>query len=174
MHTRNKFISTIALAGILSMSLSGVANAAPEPVPDSTVVSEAGITAMQIAPAGATGSQIEQAIQAFEIRDSAATASASPLVANGTGDYYSYCEEGSSGLMVWTNNSPSNCYGWFYEYLDGSRLSKVNMLQLKVAGQTGPNPADLVEWCDANGTACMVVVWIAGGVGNYLRALIFG
>lgn len=172
MRTRDK-LSSLAATGVLLLSSSGVANAAPEPRPEVTVVSEAGITAVQVAPAGATDSQVEAAIRAYQGSHSvAARASTAPYVINGTADYYSYCEEGTSGLMVWTNNNPSDCYGWFYEYLNGSRVSKVNMLKLKAAAGTPLDPYALVEWCDSHGTYCNVVQWIGGGLAAYLIGLL--
>ena len=172
MRTRDKLFS-LATAGVLLLSSSGVAYAAPKPRPEVTVVSQAEITAVQVAPAGATDSQVEAAIQAYQGSHSvAARASTAPYVINGTADYYSYCEEGTSGLMVWTNNSPSDCYGWFYEYLNGSRVSKVNKLKLKAAAGTALNPYALVAWCDSHGTYCMVVQGIANGVGAYLVGLL--
>lgn len=172
MRTRDRLLS-LATAGVLLLSSAGVAYAAPKPRPEVTVVSEAGITAVQVARAGATDSQVEAAIQAYQGSHSgAAQASTGTYVINGTADYYSYCEEGTSGLMVWTNNSPSDCYGWYYEYLNGSRVSKVNMLKLKAAGGTAPNPYALVAWCDSHGTYCMVVSWIGQGLGAYLIGLL--
>jgi len=136
------------------------------------VVSAAGITAVQVAPAGATDSQVDAAILAYQGRHPfAAKGLPAPYIVNGTADYYSYCEEGTSGLMLWTNQRPSDCYGWYYEYLNGSRISKVNMLKLKAAGPTW-DPNNLVRWCDAHGTYCMVITSIAGGVGRYLLGLL--
>ncbi|MBI9113801.1 hypothetical protein [Sanguibacter suaedae] len=170
MRTR-RAISTMAIASALSVSLTGVASATPSaPSPEATVVSEAGIPAAQLAPADASESEIQQAIEEHEERFSARPGERFSTLA--TGDYYSYCEEGSSGLMPWTNNSPSNCYGWYYEYLDGNRISKVNMIQLKVAGETGPNPADLIEWCNNNGFYCALAGAILSRGGSYLKGLL--
>ncbi|WP_157544324.1 hypothetical protein [Jonesia quinghaiensis] len=61
---------------------------------------------------GATSDEIERAIAAHEESlSSQGYALNGEIGTFGPADYYSYCEEGRSGLMVWTNNSPSNCYG---------------------------------------------------------------
>lgn len=167
MRSWAKIFSSLAMVTVLTLPISGAASAANAPKPHPSVVSKAGITAVQIAPAGASASQIDQAIQDYQNNQLARP--------NGTGDYYSYCEEGSSGLMVWTNNKAYNCYGWYYEYLNGSRISKVNMLELKALNES-INPASenqLKQWCDANGTYCMIAYSIATVVGRYLWGLLF-
>lgn len=83
----------------------GASNAAhaDDALPSITeVTSESGIKAQQLAPSDATERDRDLAItQHLE-------STPTPMA---TGQYYSYCEEGSSGLMVWTDNSPKYCYG---------------------------------------------------------------
>lgn len=130
-----------------------------------TVTSVAGIEAEQLAAPGSTHSDIERAISEHE---------ASTPTPMATGQYYSFCEEGSSGLMPWTNNSPKYCYGWYYEYLNGKRISKVNMLKLKAFDDSlNPGTAvDLKKWCDNNGFYCGIAFSLVPYVGKYLKKLL--
>lgn len=129
------------------------------------VTSYAGLVAERIAPSGLTDVEIDAAIQADQSREVSVLA---------TGQYYSYCEEGSSGLMNWTNNQPKYCYGWYYEYLDGNRISKVNMLKLKAYDDSlnTASEVQLEQWCDNNGFYCSILFSAIPYVGKYLRKLI--
>lgn len=158
---RGAFTAFIAMSAFLGMSNAAQAEITP-PV---AVTSEAGVSAEQIAAPGSTDTEIERAIAEHE------GSTPSPMA---TGQYYSYCEEGSSGLMPWTNNSPKYCYGWYYEYLDGKRISKVNMLKLK-AFNDSLNPGtevDLKKWCDNNGFYCGIAFSLVPYVGKYLKKLL--
>lgn len=97
---------------------------------------------------------------------------ASQPTGRGTGDYYSYCEEGSSGMMVWIDLDPADCYGWFYEYLDGNRIAKVNTVKLKAEQSPGVDLTVIKEWCDNNGFWCTIVSAAIPYVGKYLKRLI--
>lgn len=159
----------------MTLSVPGVASAATTPTPYPNVVSAAGITALQIAPAGASDSQIDLAVRNYQKHQSATPRLASPNAVNGTADYVKYCEEGTSGLMVWTYQKASNCYGWYYEYQNGVRLSKVNMLKLK-ATASDYNPVFqqvLIDWCNANGFYCAVAFFVGDKLGAYLWGLLF-
>lgn len=175
MNHAMRSIAAVATGALLALTAgAGAASAAALPDPLPTVVSAAGVVAVQLAPAGATDSEVEQAILAYQRAESRSpqARTASPLATPG---YYSYCQEGSSGLMVWTNNKPYNCYGWYYEYQNGSRLSKINMLKLK-AYSDSVNPAlewQLKQWCDSNGTYCTVATAIVSWVGKYLWTLLY-
>lgn len=174
MKTHTRLPVAAALAAALTMTTSVVATAVPADGDHPEVVSEAGIPAVQIAPPGLTDAELERAIQGHDARTAPRGDQPSVVTPLGTGQYVTYCEEGSSGLMPWTNNSPAYCYGTFYEYLDGARVAKVNMIQLK-AYDDSLNPAPevaLKEWCDNNGTYCAIAFALAGSVGKYLRALL--
>lgn len=174
MRIWTKTFSSLAMATVLALATSGVASAATDPGQDPIVASKAGITAVQIAPVGASASEIDQAIQSYQNRHSPRL-SFRVLVANGTADYYSYCEEGTSGLMVWTNQHPTDCYGWYYEYLNGSRISKVNMLKLKATSGYPSNVSEnkLQLWCNANFNLCILAQLVAPVAGKYLWGLLF-
>lgn len=151
------------MAAFVGMSNAAHAETAPPPLV--TVTSEAGIEAEQLVAPGSTNTDIERAITEYK------ASTPSPMA---TGQYYSFCEEGSSGLMPWTNNSPKYCYGWYYEYLDGKRISKVNMLKLKAFDDSlNPGTAvDLKEWCDNNGFYCGIAFSLVPYVGKYLKKLL--
>lgn len=173
---RKTLFASVALGTTLALCTPAVAAEEPEPGKPSQqaakqVVSEAGITADKIGAAGLSDEEINQIVSAHQ--STLRSTSITPL---GTADYYSYCEEGSSGLMVWTNNDPKYCYGWYYEYLNGSRISKVNMLRLKAkydslnpSSDPGPN---LVTWCNNNGFWCSVAFSAIPYVGRYLKRLV--
>lgn len=188
-NIRTKAIASIMLASVFSLAFEGTAsaNVNPAPIPDPVsesespidsvslpvVTSESGISALQLTPPGASPDEIDRAIAAYEMsesaRNSASNGEVGPLA---TGDYYSYCQEGAGGMMVWTHNKPSNCYGWYYEYLDGYRVSKVNMLRLMADNGPGASLPDLNAWCDNNSFYCNIATGlITIGVGMYLGLL---
>jgi len=171
-----KVMTTLSLAATMAVGTSLSASAS---TPDyETVTSKTGIEATQLATSGTSDAASDEAIQRHQSTTRGSAPSTSPAAVAGTGDYYSYCEEGSSGMMVWTNNSPSYCYGWYYEYLDGQRVSKVNMLQLKAndPGLSGQQEQRLIDWCNANGFYCNIVSALlpygVGKVGKYLLRLV--
>jgi len=179
-----KSLLSFMLTSVLCVTIVGTANASAEPAPSPNgesellapivstplpvVTSESGIFAIQLAPAGASAEEIDLAIAAYETRAqtknsalSALTGGVSPMA---TGAYYYYCEEGASGLMLWTNNDPQNCLGWHYTYLDGRRLAKVNMLRLLAQNSAPFTTPDLNAWCDHNSFYCGIATGIAGAV----------
>lgn len=167
MKRSSKTLTTLAISALL------VATSATSSSADDSgyqeVVSEAGISAVQIAPAGSTEEQVDSAILDFQSQ---------LITTRATGQYYSYCEEGSSGMMVWTDNDPKYCYGWYYEYLDGNRISKVNMLRLKADNKhlnagSSTTEVNLVDWCNNNGFYCGIVMSAIPYVGKYLKKLLF-
>ncbi|GAA2026046.1 hypothetical protein WDZ16_01305 [Pseudokineococcus marinus] len=171
-----KLATTLSLAATVAVGTSMTAQAASPQY--ETVTSQSGVATTAVAPAEASDAEMTTAIEQHQRTTQAAPAAASPSAIAATGDYYSYCEEGSSGMMVWTNNAPSNCYGWYYEYLDGQRVSKVNMLQLKAndPGLSGQQEQRLIDWCNANGFYCNIasalIPFGAGKVGKYLLKLV--
>lgn len=187
-HLHARSISTIVLAGIASIYVLGAANANadPTPAPDASVesvapidpaslpvvTSESGVSAIQLAPAGASREEKDRAIAAYEAFERSESSKIFHLNSEidpfATGDYYFYCEEGSSGLMPWTEANADNCYGWFYRYLDGYRVDKVNMLKLKADNGPPFTAPDLNAWCSNNSFYCTVAV----GAGFFLLGLL--
>lgn len=180
MKIRTRLPIAASLAAALAVTTSVAATAAPTSDDYSEVLSEAGIPAVQIAPSDLSDAELEQAIRDYEAQQVPKSAQPSDISPLATGQYVTYCEEGSSGLMPWTNNSAVYCYGNYYEYLDGVRMSKVNMIRLKAFDES-LNPAPevaLKEWCDNNGTYCFLATTALGyggkflQVGKYLKALL--
>ena len=121
MEIRTRLPVAATLAAALALTTSVAATAAPTSGDYSQVVSEAGIAAVQIAPSDLSDAELEQAIRDYEAQAVPKSAQPSTISPLATGQHVTYCEEGSSGLMPWTNNSAVCCYGDFYEYLDGVR-----------------------------------------------------
>jgi hypothetical protein len=174
-------LAAVGLAASVTLASSILATPALAAESYPTVRSAAGIQAEQITGAGASQAAIDAAIQKHiesarsqrSVGKRSTGGSVGTLSTGGAG-YYSYCEEGSSGLMSWTTNSPSNCYGNYYEYKDGYRVSKVNMLRMKAFNdqQGGVFDARLETWCKANTFMCAVVASFlpagTGKIGAYL------
>ena len=70
--------------------------------------------------------------------------------------------------MVWTNLDPKSCLGWYYEYVDGRRIAKVNMLRLLADNSAPFSVPDLNAWCSNNSFYCAVAV----GAGFFLLGLL--
>ena len=177
-------ISSVLLASVLCITIAGTANAVedPTPPPDAkseswtpmgptslpVVTSEAGISAIQIAPAGASDEEIDFAIAMYEKRAQAQKSSLSAVdggvTTYSTGNYYSYCQEGTSGMLIWTGHPAESCPGWHYQYLDGRRLSKINMLRLLANNSYPYSVPDLNAWCSHNSFYCTVAVASIWGI----------